>query len=485
MEYLTKQVSELTKFTFRGIRPAVVEKLKERMSEGYNPARPITITADGMVIDGNHRVEAARLLGIKELPCLMRTGDPYKIAAECNADEDTYAPMDLFDWLDVIASLKAAKLTQQAIGDRIGWSEGAVKQYSVLLNKIVTQVLELAKDHQEGRVTEKVTNVTFTFTEGWFRASGIYELADDDADIAKQYQMMFMQWFVNERKCSAASKLIKEKVAELVGIKNQLKMLDEALAEETEEAKVAELKEAILRGEYNDKRLAEVIATLNDGAKNKAIYGKDSLECLKAQADCSVDLVITDPPYGVDYKPSRPTGKPTFNDEAGSVLEYLDSVFAELKRVCKENAHIYVFGGCVNAFEFKSLLEKYFTVQNNWLVWEKGNHTPCDFKQRYASKYEIIWFCKMPKGNERKLNNSVSPDVLHYPTPQNKRHDCQKPIDLLEYLINNSSGKNETVLDPFAGSGSTLLAAEKAGRYYIGFELEAKYKAGFLKELEK
>lgn len=77
-------------------------------------------------------------------------------------------------WLDVIGRLRAEGLTQAEIGEKIGWTESKVKQYSALLNSIVTDVLGLAKKHQTGRVTEKVTNVTFT--EGWFRDSGLYAL---------------------------------------------------------------------------------------------------------------------------------------------------------------------------------------------------------------------------------------------------------------------------------------------------------------------
>jgi hypothetical protein len=57
--------------------------------------------------------------------------------------------------------------TTAQIGERVGWSESVVKQHSVLNTKIVTQVLDFAQKHQIGRVTEKDTNVTCNFTEGW------------------------------------------------------------------------------------------------------------------------------------------------------------------------------------------------------------------------------------------------------------------------------------------------------------------------------
>ena len=68
--------------------------------------------------------------------------------------------------------------TQAEIGEKLGWSRDKVARYNQILENVVTGVRETARKHQEGRVTGDVTNVTFTFTEGWFRNSGIYELTE-------------------------------------------------------------------------------------------------------------------------------------------------------------------------------------------------------------------------------------------------------------------------------------------------------------------
>jgi len=411
-------------------------------------------------------------LGIEEVPCLIRDGDPYKLAVECNADEDTYAPMDLFDWLDVIGRLRSEGLTQEQIGERIGWSRKQVSDYVRLLDNVAPEVSGLARAHRDGRGAENAPNGAM-FTEGWFRNSGIYELQPE-------YQRRLMEWFIEEQKCKPAPKMVQKQAEYLKGIQEQAALVETELASEIDRA---ELLAAVNRGEYTTKRLQEVINRLNEGAKNRALFGVDALEELRKLPDNSIDLVITDPPYGVDFVPTRRMGNPSFDDNKEPVLDCLDKVCVELKRVCKANAHIYVFSGYTNAFEFKQILEKYFFVHENWLTWVKNNHTMCDFKRRYASKYEIIWFCKMPNGDERLLNSECSPDVLEYPIPLNKYHDCQKPVELLKYLIQNSSGKGEVVLDPFAGSGSTLLAAAETGRYYIGFEIERSYEAPFKRRL--
>ncbi len=81
------------------------------------------------------------------------------------------------------------ELTQEKIGEKIGWSETQVANY----NKILTPILELCKTNQIGRVSEKLTNVIFDFTEGWFRTSGLYNLNSE-------HQMKVIEWFINDKK---------------------------------------------------------------------------------------------------------------------------------------------------------------------------------------------------------------------------------------------------------------------------------------------
>jgi hypothetical protein len=91
----------------------------------------------------------------------------------------SYAEEDLFDHLDFIADLREDE-TQAEIAERLGWSESKVNQYSRLLNEILTEVLNLAKSRQKGRVRSNLTTVRFT--EGWFRTSGLYDLNRDGVD---------------------------------------------------------------------------------------------------------------------------------------------------------------------------------------------------------------------------------------------------------------------------------------------------------------
>lgn len=205
------------------------------------------------------------------------------------------------------------------------------------------------------------------------------------------------------------------------------------------------------------------------GIDNK-VENKDAITFLKSLDNNSVSMVLTDPPFGIDYKAPRNVGNETFNDGKEETLKLLDEVCQELVRVCKDNSHLYFFSGYTNLYEFQKIISKYFWMQPNPIIWLKNNHTMADFSKVYANKYEFIIFAK--KGEGRLLNNKMSTDILEFAKPTNKIHDCEKPIELLQYLINNSSIENEVVLDPFGGSLSTYRAATKIARKCFTCELD-------------
>ena len=298
LEYALLPVSALEPFRIRDLRPQVCERLRGRIAAGYNPARPLTVVRNGerfLVADGNHRLHVLRELGIEYVPCVIRDDDPYTLAVRCNEDEETYAPMDLFDWLDIIRRLRDDEgLTQAQVAERIGWSRGAVSQYVMLADRVATQVLDLAKAHQEGRVAEDATHVAFDFTEGWFRNSGIYRLWPE-------YQQALMQGFITDRFNWSREKVQRE-AAKYERWQTFIQIARDELADTADLDEVIRLIEAdTFRSEA---QLRQKIADLNAEASNRLICG-DALQVLADIPDASIDLVITDPPYGIDYRSNR------------------------------------------------------------------------------------------------------------------------------------------------------------------------------------
>lgn len=161
MEYQIIKTDVLKESKIRDIRDSVLLTLEDRIgATGYNPAKPLSVikSKDGYIVaDGAHRLSTIRKLGITEVPCVIYENDTdlYQLGVKCNQDEDTYAPMDLFDYLGVIQDLKGDN-TQEEIGEKIGWSRDRIADHSSILNHVVAENLNLAKQHQEGRATSDV-----------------------------------------------------------------------------------------------------------------------------------------------------------------------------------------------------------------------------------------------------------------------------------------------------------------------------------------
>jgi len=304
--------------------------------------------------------------------------------------------------------------------------------------------------------------------------------------------MRVMEWYISDQNGDATKSAVQRKVEDVEAICEQLDRLEAEVNPGVDDETREELRSEIVAGTYTDDTLTSAIENANQGAKNRAEYGTDALGGLESVEDNRVDCVVTDPPYGADFESVRPTENPDFEDDADATFELLDDVFGELQRVCKANAHLYVFFSMEHYERLLSLAGEYFQVNRTPLIWVKNNHAPNapgngGFEKNYAQRYEPVLHCRMPNGDRRKLNGGVSPNTLNYqkPGPDTRRHDTQKPEGLLKELIQNSTGKRETVCDPFAGSGSTLLAADALDRHYLGFEIEDEYASGFRRELRK
>lgn len=204
------------------------------------------------------------------------------------------------------------------------------------------------------------------------------------------------------------------------------------------------------------------------------IYNIDCLIGMKDIPDHSIDLIITDPPYLKGYSTGhrknvkRNTTK-IMNDDHFD----LDALFSEYKRILKEDGHLYVFGCWQTSDKFKQALEKYFKIKSK-LIWIKNNWTAGDLFWTYGQSYEEIWFAT---NGRKKLNGKRDRDCLFYNRVSGKKqlHLNQKPLELIQFLIEKSSNENDIVFDGFMGSGTTAIACLNTKRNYIGFEIDKKY----------
>ena len=205
------------------------------------------------------------------------------------------------------------------------------------------------------------------------------------------------------------------------------------------------------------------------------LYQGDCLEIMGGIKDKSVDLIVTDPPYLMNYQSNRRKKEDRFdkikNDKGNYMLiqDYLE----ECHRIMKDNTAIYCFCSWHNIDFFKNEFEKHFKLKNI-LVWNKNNHGTGDLKGSYAPKHEFILFGH--KGRTLLREKRIA-DVIDCPKISSNKltHPTEKPQDLLEIFIRQSSDVGSIIFDGFMGTGSCGIAAKKLNRNFIGIELDEKY----------
>jgi DNA modification methylase len=201
-------------------------------------------------------------------------------------------------------------------------------------------------------------------------------------------------------------------------------------------------------------------------AIHNTIINGDCLTVLPQLPACSVNFVLTDPPYLVRYK-SR-DGRTVPGDDTDA---WLAPAFAEIHRVLERNSFCVSFYGWPHADRF---LNAYRTAG-----FRVVGHLVCPKPYASTSKhlrYQHECAYLLAKGYPAEPTKPIS-DVLKWTYTGNKLHPTQKPLSVLLPLVESFCAPQGTVLDPFAGSGSSLAAAKQLGRSYIGIELDAGYHA--------
>lgn len=225
------------------------------------------------------------------------------------------------------------------------------------------------------------------------------------------------------------------------------------------------------------------------------LYLGDSMEIMRDILTGAADCIVTDPPYKLTSGGGTPKGKPTrgladwhienrpqprmsgcFNSESynnnGNLVECdIDwPDFMPLMYSCLRDGHAYVMANnrhianCENA-----ALAAGFRL-HNWLVWDKVTATP---NRWYMKNCEFTGF--FYKGRAKYINNMSHKQLVRVAHKDESKHPTEKPVELMESYIRNSTQPGQVVLDPFMGSGSTGVAAIRAGRAFIGIEKDPRW----------
>lgn len=220
------------------------------------------------------------------------------------------------------------------------------------------------------------------------------------------------------------------------------------------------------------------------------LYNGNAIDILKAVNPESIDLCVTDPPYRTisggknDFKDkARPSGILSKND--GKIFEHNDIDHKEWMRlvykVLKPNADFYCMTNLLNLFTFKEIAESVGFKLHNLLVWEKNTLTPNRWYMKNA-EFTLYFY----KGHAKPINEQGSAMIHKFKNiVGNKTHPTEKPVELMELYVKNSSGVGDLVLDPFMGSGATGVACQRLGREFFGCELDENYYNIAVERIEK
>jgi len=251
---------------------------------------------------------------------------------------------------------------------------------------------------------------------------------------------------------------------------------------------------------------------INSNLKNKIINGNSLLE-LKKIPDESFDLVFADPPYNLQLRnqlirPDRSKVNAVNDewDQFESFKVYDDFIInwlSECRRVLKKNGSIWVIGSYHNIFRVGTKIQDLgFWILND-VIWNKNNPMPNFRGTRFTNAHETLIWASKDKNSKYTFNYQSLKclnDDLQIRSTWNlpicngnerlkengkKVHSTQKPESLLHRILLASSNKNDLILDPFLGSGTTAVVAKKLGRIFYGIEKDKRYFDAANKRLKR
>ena len=215
------------------------------------------------------------------------------------------------------------------------------------------------------------------------------------------------------------------------------------------------------------------------------ILGKHRLMCgdsaqkedvMRLMNNQDADMLLTDPPYNVDYvgKTSEALKIKNDNMSDNQFYEFLKKVFENMYSVTKEGASIYVFHADTEGLNFRKAFKDAGYKLAECLIWKKDCFVMG--RQDYQWQHEPILYGWKEGAPHHFINDRTQSTILEFDRPrQSSLHPTMKPIDLVARLLKNSSKENDKILDLFGGSGSTIIAAEQLNRNCYTMELDPKY----------
>lgn len=481
--------------------PKRVTELSDHIKKaGYDVTRAVKVhRVDGRlcVFAGATRLLASHQAGLVDIPAFEFVGysddEIWRFAYDDNAADGQHAAILITDvWADY-AVRYAAGMTQQKIADALGVSKSLVN-------------MRIAANSLTGKTKKACSDGTLD--EGHiFEVLGVVQTSEQLAPwlSTEQAQSELLAEVLGKHRGSTAGikptvKVVREAAGKWkAAIKTAVdgyaslndvpvwqghfvKLLIEAQARAEQEVSrcytaTLKAKNDAARAELDQKRKAadDEQRQVEEAERAQAIVSKvvcgDARAAIKDAPD-GFKLLLTDPPYGMNFQSGRRTTtaqKSAITGDDESALALFADVAKSAYAKMADNSTALVFVGWQQEPMFRqALVDAGFTVKGS-LVWVKNNHGTGDLKGTFAPKHERI--IHAVKGSPE-LRGSRHPDVLSGKDKQDSEHPTEKPQDLLRLLISATTDDADCVVDPFAGSGSALFAAYATGRDFFGIEID-------------
>jgi len=241
------------------------------------------------------------------------------------------------------------------------------------------------------------------------------------------------------------------------------------------------------------------------------IYNQDCIDGMKDIPDNKIDLVITDPPFAINFK----SKKANYNRNASRVLSGYNEIesknyynftynwMSQINRILKKSGSMYVFSGWNNLKDILTALDENGFITINHIIW-KYQFGVVTSKKFVTSHYHCLYVCK--NNNERKFfpysrfdKNAKTTDgkSLHYNDKEDvwnikreywtgdEKTPTKLPAEIIKKILEYSSEEKDVVFDPFLGSGQVAVVSKMLKRKYLGFEIVKEYYNFAKKRLEK
>jgi len=468
-----------SRFQTRKINQAYVEFLAKDFKEnGFKNAYPVSVTTDGVLWDGNHRVEAAIMAGLADVPHIIEDPENMRFEAhERNRVSTNALPETFVDHAEEIWGMLADGKTQQQTADDMGWSRDKVKNYSAL-KKVNESAWESIGTAIRGSVP--ISNLDVVLSKG----TGVpitESLLRNILNLNDSHQSKIVEDLISGKIKNGQVKKIANTYTER-----------ESFAEYADENllnvdSTQTFTDDCFNGLYKTmEQVEKAVKQANDEFEKlnsiRLIAG-DCFEILKNDVkDESCDALITDPPYAIlkeDWD--------SFKSKAEFLKFSREWIVLAASKI-KSTGRLYIFWSQEFMFDFPfDAIPERFTF-GNMLVWNYKNNIKPSNQKKYKYTYEPCFYfygedaAKLNMPNNKDWDSDTNDyDMFEFAQPQSnfkddpKEHPAQKPRKLINQLVNIGSDIGDTILDCFAGSGTTGICCKNLKRKAILIEREEKY----------